>query len=102
MKIQNKLPHMRNGSVKVKGQTISCDANGFAEAPQEIAEILLRNKSAWRSIGVPIPRKPIEEKVDLEIMTKAELIEHAAMRGISVDPKSKKQELIDVINSQTE
>lgn len=95
MKIQSTLSFMANNSVLVKGQTFTCDKDGIVEVPSEIGVALLKNKEGWRLLP-NVVRKPIA-KPDFEAMTKNQLLEYASSNKVEVDPKLKKQELINLL-----
>lgn len=77
------------------GETLECDPDLERRLVEvdRIAEFVVAEPST-PSTAAPVE---VEEAPDLESMTKAELIAYAEQRGIEVDAKSRKAEIIAAI-----
>lgn len=103
MKLQNILPHMREGSVKVGQETYHLDAEGKVDVSDEAAELLLQNKAAWRKVSKRNPvvsdaAKDEATGVDYNKFLKPDLMTMAKKFGLKVDNKMTKAEIIALIS----
>lgn len=85
------------------GETLECDPDLERRLVEvdRIAEFVSAEPSTPSTATDEVEETPeqVEEAIDLESMTKAELIAYAGQRGIEVDAKSRKAEIIAVIKA---
>lgn len=85
------------------GETLECDPDLERRLVEvdRIAEFVGAEPSTLSTTTdeVEEAHEQVEEKQDLESMTKAELIAYAEQRGIEVDAKSRKAEIIAAIKA---
>lgn len=85
------------------GETLECDPDLERRLVEvdRIAEFVSAEPSTPSTATDEVEETPeqVEEAIDLESMTKAELIAYAEQRGIEVDAKSRKAEIIAVIKA---
>lgn len=83
------------------GETLECDPDLERRLVEvdRIAEFVSAEPSTPSTTTDEVEETPeqVEEAIDLESMTKAELIAYAEQRGIEVDAKSRKAEIIAAI-----
>lgn len=85
------------------GETLECDPDLERRLVEvdRIAEFVSAEPSTPSTAPDEVEEAPeqVEETPDLESMTKAELIAYAEQRGIEVDAKSRKAEIIAAIKA---
>lgn len=85
------------------GETLECDPDLERRLVEvdRIAEFVGAEPSTPSTTTDEVEEAPkhAEEAIDLESMTKAELIAYAEQRGIEVDAKSRKAEIIAAIKA---
>lgn len=86
------------------GETLECDPDLERRLVEvdRIAEFVAAEPSTPSTTApdeVEEAPEQVEEAIDLEDMTKAELIAYAEQRGIEVDAKSRKAEIIAAIKA---
>lgn len=85
------------------GETLECDPDLERRLVEvdRIAEFVNAEPSTPSTTTDEVEESPeqVEEAIDLESMTKAELIAYAEQRGIEVDAKSRKAEIIAAIKA---
>ena len=85
------------------GETLECDPDLERRLVEvdRIAEFVVAEPSTPPTTTDEVEEAPeqVEETQDLESMTKAELIAYAEQRGIEVDAKSRKAEIIAAIKA---
>ena len=85
------------------GETLECDPDLERRLVEvdRIAEFVGAESSTPSTTTDEVEEAPeqVEETTDLESMTKAELIAYAEQRGIEVDAKSRKAEIIAAIKA---
>ncbi len=85
------------------GETLECDPDLERRLVEvdRIAEFVSAEPSTPSTTTDEVEEAPeqVEETQDLESMTKAELIAYAEQRGIEVDAKSRKAEIIAAIKA---
>lgn len=83
------------------GETLECDPDLECRLVEvdRIAEFVSAEPSTAAPDEVEEAPEQAEETIDLESMTKAELIAYAEQRGIEVDAKSRKAEIIAAIKA---
>lgn len=85
------------------GETLECDPDLERRLVEvdRIAEFVGAEPSTPSTAPDEVEEAPeqVEETIDLEDMTKAELIAYAEQRGIEVDAKSRKAEIIAAIKA---
>lgn len=85
------------------GETLECDPDLERRLVEvdRIAEYVSAEPSTPSTTPDEVEGAPeqVEEAIDLEDMTKAELIAYAEQRGIEVDAKSRKAEIIAAIKA---
>ena len=85
------------------GETLECDPDLERRLVEvdRIAEFVSAESSTPSTTTDEVEEAPeqVEETIDLEDMTKAELIAYAEQRGIEVDAKSRKAEIIAAIKA---
>lgn len=85
------------------GETLECDPDLERRLVEvdRIAEFVSAEPSTPSIATDEVEETPeqVEEAIDLESMTKAELIAYAEQRGIEVDAKSRKAEIIAAIKA---
>lgn len=85
------------------GETLECDPDLERRLVEvdRIAEFVSAEPSTPSTATDEVDEAPeqVEEAIDLESMTKAELIAYAEQRGIEVDAKSRKAEIIAAIKA---
>lgn len=85
------------------GETLECDPDLERRLVEvdRIAEFVAAEPSTPSTTTDEVEEAPeqAEEAIDLESMTKAELIAYAEQRGIEVDAKSRKAEIIAAIKA---
>lgn len=85
------------------GETLECDPDLERRLVEvdRIAEFVSAEPSTPSTATDEVEETPeqVEEAIDLESMTKAELIAYAEQRGIEVDAKSRKAEIIAAIKA---
>lgn len=85
------------------GETLECDPDLERRLVEvdRIAEFVGAEFSTTSTTTDEVEEAPeqVEETIDLESMTKAELIAYAEQRGIEVDAKSRKAEIIAAIKA---
>ena len=117
MKIKN--PNLANTTLRVGTDDLAGDADGVFDVPDKTAEMLLQG-GVWQRVkkggALPAaPEAPVDptggteppaapqsdeggdadevEEVDLEVLTKAELVALADEQGIELDPRANKSEI---------
>lgn len=85
------------------GETLECDPDLERRLVEvdRIAEFVGAEPSIPSTTTDEVEEAPeqVEESIDLESMTKAELVAYAEQRGIEVDAKSRKAEIIAAIKA---
>lgn len=85
------------------GETLECDLDLERRLVEvdRIAEFVSAEHSTPSTAPDEVEEAPerVEEAPDLESMTKAELVAYAEQRGIEVDAKSRKAEIIAAIKA---
>lgn len=85
------------------GETLECDPDLERRLVEvdRIAEFVGAEPSTPPAATDEVEEAPeqVEESIDLESMTKAELVAYAEQRGIEVDAKSRKAEIIAAIKA---
>lgn len=86
------------------GETLECDPDLECRLVEvdRIAEFVSAEPSTPSTAApdeVEEAPEQVEETIDLESMTKAELIAYAEQRGIEVDAKSRKAEIVAAIKA---
>ena len=85
------------------GETLECDPDLERRLVEvdRIAEFVVAEHSTPSTAPDEVEEAPerVEEVPDLESMTKAELVAYAEQRGIEVDAKSRKAEIIAAIKA---
>lgn len=85
------------------GETLECDLDLERRLVEvdRIAEFVSAEPSTPSTATDEVEEAPeqVEEAIDLESMTKAELIAYAEANGIEVDAKSRKAEIIAAIKA---
>ena len=85
------------------GETLECDPDLERRLVEvdRIAEFVSAEPSTTSTTTDEVEEAPkhAEEAIDLESMTKAELVAYAEQRGIEVDAKSRKAEIIAAIKA---
>lgn len=85
------------------GETLECDPDLERRLVEvdRIAEFVGAEPSTPSAATGEVEEAPeqVDEAIDLESMTKAELIAYAEQRGIEVDAKSRKAEIIAAIKA---
>lgn len=85
------------------GETLECDPDLERRLVEvdRIAEFVAAEPSTPSTTTDEVEEAPeqAEEAIDLESMTKAELVAYAEQRGIEVDAKSRKAEIIAAIKA---
>lgn len=85
------------------GEMLECDPDLERRLVEvdRIAEFVVAEPSTPSTATDEVEEAPeqVEETIDLESMTKAELIAYAEQRGIEVDAKSRKAEIIAAIKA---
>lgn len=85
------------------GETLECDPDLERRLVEvdRIAEFVAAEPSTPSTTTDEVEETPeqVEEAIDLESMTKAELVAYAEQRGIEVDAKSRKAEIIAAIKA---